>query len=415
MHFFACFQFVYNKPLCLTNSLSLSAPHLAPSTHRLFSSIPPPPPFFALLHQTVQHFQPWSPFGMLKAFLNTPPSSSSSKNKKKETSHRRTHSDGSSLYSALSTHYDVINQLGKGSVGTVFQATDRYNRRLHAVKVVRKSNMSDPLSQLSIRRELAALKTLHHKNILHLHHVHEDKHFLYIATEYCSQGDLVAQLRRTSVAFSEFRAVSIMRQVFSALKYMHARGVSHRDVKLANILLAPDGTVRLADFGLVHWREDGDHHTSARMCGTAEFASPEVLQGRTYSPRCADIWACGVTLYTLLSRSCPFEPAQLVSSDRAGLVTIVRNALQHDDLPRLSVPCRKLLLGLLQPNAERRLTAAAACALCDDFLDSSSSSGSSSTFWNNFYLASSYLFVIFDVSFSYKSFSIFPPRMCTYS
>lgn len=307
----------------------------------------------------------------------SPPSSTASAKKKPHT-HRRAHPEIPSITSALSAHYDIINKLGRGSVGTVFQAMDRQYRRLHAIKVVRKAALTDSLSEMSVRREITALKSLHHKHILRLHHIHEDRDFLFIATEYCSQGDLVTQLRRLSVGFSEFRAVTVMRQVFSALKYMHARGVSHRDIKLANILLAPDGSVRLADFGLVHWRRSDDTPTSARRCGTAEYAAPEVLRGTTYSPQIADMWACGITLYVLLTRTCPFEPAQLASADRNVVPALIQSTIQDHALSHVSPHCRKLLVGLLQPNPKRRISTVAAATLCDHILDNVSTSSSSS-------------------------------------
>lgn len=310
----------------------------------------------------------------------SPPTTSSTtaSAKKKSPTHRRTHSKSPSITSALSVHYDVINKLGRGSVGTVFQAMDRQHGRLHAVKVVRKAAITDALSEMSVRREVSALKSFRHKHIVRLHHVREDRDFLFIATEYCSQGDLVSQLRRLSVGFSEFRAISVMRQVFSALKYLHAQGVSHRDIKLGNILIAPDGSVRLADFGLVHWRRADDLQTSARMCGTAEYAAPEVLCGATYAPQAADMWACGVTLYTLLTRSCPFEPAMLAAPDRNAVPALVQSTLQDHALSHVSAQCRKLLFGLLQPNPKRRTSAVDAAVLCDDILEAASTSSTSS-------------------------------------
>lgn len=350
------------------------------------------------------------------------------------------------LEAAVASHYDIIHRVGVGSVGTVYQVMDRTSspssstssssslsvsppsprssssslllngqqQRLHALKVIRKSDLKDALSQLSIRRETAALKKLRHRHIVKFHHAHEDDHFIYVATEYCSKGDLTNLLRRTSYGLAEADALRIMRQVLDALDYLHSRGVSHRDVKLQNVLVKSDGSIRLADLGLVHWRlpcqkNDSENNnstngggmigctcaecsSSTRFCGTLSYAAPEVVMrgggGAQYVPKLVDMWACGVTLYALLTRQLPFGQAGLLAAcneemgkikrkDVEGGVSsilhaIVHNVLDGEALSHVSVGCRALLKGLLVIDPRKRMSAARAREFCDDILSSPS-------------------------------------------
>lgn len=269
---------------------------------------------------------------------------------------------------AVSARYDIISRIGHGSMGTVFQVLDRAEGRLHALKVVRKADICDPVGRLSMRRETAALKTFRHPNIVRFHHVYEDVSYVYIATEYCSQGDLTHLLRRTSVPFTEHRALTIMQQVFQALQYLHGHGVSHRDVKLQNVLIAPDGSVRLADLGLVHWRRPQDtNKLSTRFCGTQEYAAPEVVMRREYVPQFSDMWACGVTLYILLTRSIPFRNTHWDDLLTAKAINLhIMALLGGEALAHVHLPCRQLLQGLLAAHPPARISAADAVALCEE-------------------------------------------------
>lgn len=349
------------------------------------------------------------------------------------------------MEAAVTSHYDIIHRVGVGSVGTVFQVMDRppsssspsssplsispasspssssplllqgSQQRLHALKVIRKSDLKDGLSQLSIRRETAALKRLRHRHIVKFHHAHEDVNFIYVATEYCSKGDLTNLLRRTSYGLAENDALHIIRQVLDALDYLHSHGVSHRDVKLQNVLVKSDGTVRLADLGLVHWRVPCQKNTasnnsasngngngngmigctcsecssSTRFCGTLCYAAPEVVMrgsgdGAQYVPKLVDMWACGVTLYALLTRQLPFgkgglfaacneEMNKIKRKEKGGVSVdgLIQGVLNGEALSHVSDGCRAVLKGLLVVDPAKRMSAARARDLCDDIINSS--------------------------------------------
>lgn len=278
-------------------------------------------------------------------------------------------SDSSHLEDRLKSHYVVINCVGKGSVGTVFQGMDRSANRLHAIKVIRKSDVMSSTAKSSMQNELTALQTLRHKYIMRFHYSHEDDDYIYIATEFCSKGDLLSLMRKSSVGLSARRAISIMRQVFLALRYMHDRGVSHRDVKLQNVLMATDGSIRLADFGLVHFNEpDKENALSKRVCGTPDYSAPEIIAGLPYIPQLADMWACGITLYVLLTRRKPFNVSSWRRAKYARIVDDVKSALSDDCLKDVGTPCKTLLRGLLSVNPSDRLSTANAISICEDAL-----------------------------------------------
>lgn len=280
-----------------------------------------------------------------------------------------------SVSQAVASHYNVINCIGRGASGTVFQVSDRHVHRLQAIKVVRKSDLKTTFAKQSLHREIAALDALRHRHILHFHETHDDADFVYIATEYCGRGDLLDLLRRSSLPLPERRALSLMRQLFSAVQFLHARGISHRDIKLQNVLLATNGTLRLADFGVVHRDTTHDlRETSSRICGTADYVAPEVLARRPYVPRFVDLWQCGVTLFLLLTREKPFDTTAWRDAHSSDIRLQTVAALRHQSLANISKPCRQLLRGLLAVDPATRLSADDAIALCDEAIRSTPSS-----------------------------------------
>lgn len=206
---------------------------------------------------------------------------------------------------------------------------------------------------------------LSHRNFVKFHHSHENAQFVFIATEFCVRGDLFRRLRLTTTGFPERRATSFLRQVLSVLHYMHKSGFAHRDVKLENILLAQDGCVKLADLGTMYWRTGDGDGFSTRVCGSPQYAAPEVMRKSGYVPQRADLWSCGITLFVLLTRCMPFDPNWWYAVQGAVKQLHVDRALQHERLGNLSLAGQALLVGLLTVDPRKRISTAEATRLCD--------------------------------------------------
>ncbi|HKQ98637.1 MAG TPA: serine/threonine-protein kinase, partial [Candidatus Polarisedimenticolia bacterium] len=245
-------------------------------------------------------------------------------------------------------HFRIERRLGEGGAGSVFVAedVDIPGRRV-ALKLIHAGGITPDLD--SLRREASALAALQHPNILVVHEIGKAPEGAFLVTELMEGGSLQARLARGPLPLVE--GLAIGRAVTSALAAAHARGLLHRDVKPANILLAADGTVKVADFGLA-WRtptttrpgagaptspptaptgdpagapsSTSDPNAGApRSAGTPHYLASEILEGGEPGAA-ADQFACGVTLHEILTGKRPFAGtgwSQAVLSGQADLET----------------------------------------------------------------------------------------------
>jgi len=151
--------------------------------------------------------------------------------------------------------------------------------------------------------------------------------------------DLMAYIQ-TNNGLSEKEAQRCFRQVVSALQYCHERGVLHRDVKPKNILVDINGTLKLIDFGMSNWIEEGKLRST--FCGTPAFASPEIILGIKYTGPQVDAWSTGVVLYLMVTGKYPFENVGEVLTS------------SYADPPNISEECKDLIKSLLIVDPTKR-------------------------------------------------------------
>lgn len=191
-----------------------------------------------------------------------------------------------------------------------------------ALKAVAKHGLARK-AQRFLAREIAVHRAVgNHDHVVRLYDVFDNKAGIYLVLELLEGGDLYSTLKKSRKALSEYVALVIMEQVFDALQHIHSCGVSHRDIKLENIMFVRepvlrtsglDVYVKLVDFGLACARNptaSGKDRLSHESCGTKNYCAPEVIRAcpqRGYVPELADIWSAGVVLYTMLTRKLPFQ------------------------------------------------------------------------------------------------------------
>ncbi|CAN6334886.1 unnamed protein product [Urochloa humidicola] len=280
----------------------------------------------------------------------------SSKSNKVPTSKNQQQQSKKSL---LLGKYELGRLLGRGTFAKVYLARPITGGEPVAVKVLDKDEvMSTPGMAPRVLREVTAMRRLRHPNILRLHEVLATRAKIYLVMDLAPGGDLLSLLsslpRRR---LPELAARRVFSQLASALAFCHSRGVSHRDVKLQNILLQDSGggnlVVKVTDFGLSALpesrREDGRLHTA---CGTPAYAAPEVLRRKAYDGAKADAWSCGVILFVLLAGRLPF--------DDSNVAEMCRKASRREyAFPEwVSPAARRLISRLLDPNPATRLTVA---------------------------------------------------------
>jgi eukaryotic-like serine/threonine-protein kinase len=203
--------------------------------------------------------------------------------------------------------YRIDGVLGKGAMGVVYKAFDPGIERVVAVKTVRKDLVDPDLAAQVMARfqnEAKAAGRLLHPNIVSVYEYGEDEVNAFIAMEYVEGTGLREYLNRKAT-FDIGQIVAIMSQLLLALDFAHERGVVHRDVKPANLILTAGGALKVADFGIA--RIDTSNLTNAGMVmGTPSYMSPEQCQGKEVDKR-SDLFSAGVVLYELLTGEKPFS------------------------------------------------------------------------------------------------------------
>lgn len=202
--------------------------------------------------------------------------------------------------------YLIQGVLGKGAMGVVYKAFDPHIERVVAVKTVRKDLVDPDLAVQVMARfqnEAKAAGRLLHPNIVSVYEYAEDEVNAFIAMEYVEGTGLREYLNRKA-SFDLGQIVAIVSQLLLALDFAHERGVVHRDVKPANLILTSGGALKVADFGIA--RIDTSNLTNAGMVmGTPSYMSPEQCQGKEVDRR-SDLFSTGVVLYELLTGEKPF-------------------------------------------------------------------------------------------------------------
>lgn len=203
--------------------------------------------------------------------------------------------------------YRVLRPLGSGAMGDVFLALDPHIDRELAVKTVRVLGGSEAdIAERKQRllREAKAAGKMMHPHIVTLFDADEIDGLLYLAFEYVPGMDL-AQRMGASPTLTLGQALTIVRQVASALDYAHSQRIVHRDIKPSNILIGPSGEAKVADFGIAKMLGLTDMTRTGSVVGSPQYMSPEQVRGEGLDGR-SDVFSLGVVLYELLCRSRPF-------------------------------------------------------------------------------------------------------------
>jgi len=200
--------------------------------------------------------------------------------------------------------YQVVEQVGRGGMATVFKAYQPALERMVAIKVLPDFLAEDPEFRERFRREAVAIAKLRHPNILAVFDHGEIEGQPYIVTEFVEGGTFAAELGKP-VGLP--RALDVLRSVASALDYAHQRGILHRDVKPSNILVTKDGTSVLGDFGLARMMATNERLARFDMVvGTPEYMSPEQCAGTETGPA-SDQYALGVVAFEALTGHVPYH------------------------------------------------------------------------------------------------------------
>ena len=258
--------------------------------------------------------------------------------------------------------YEILEELGRGAMGVVFKARDPFIGRLVAVKTITTGIAENPDLLKRFRREAQAAGGLQHPNIVTIYEMSEFDGTPFIAMEYL-EGAILEKTIAEQLPVPLVDKLGCLVQACRALDYAHRRGVIHRDVKPANIMVTPEGIVKVVDFGIARIVDTAKTQTGV-LLGTLAYMSPEQVRGRHADQRC-DVWALGVVMYELLTCRRPFdgenhaallmailqkEPRgirELLPECPCALETVVQRALRKEE--DLRYPTMEALLVDLEP------------------------------------------------------------------
>ena len=202
------------------------------------------------------------------------------------------------------SHYQLLEKIGEGGMGVVYKALDTNLNRTVALKFLAAHLTEEPNAKERFRREAQAAAAVDHSNICTVHEIDESGGQMFIAMAYVEGQSLDKKIAAGPLALDEPLDIAI--QTAEGLQAAHEKGVVHRDVKSSNVMLTPQGQVKILDFGLARLADRSRLTKTETVVGTVSCMSPEQAE-RKPNDRRTDVWSLGVLLYEMVAGRLPFE------------------------------------------------------------------------------------------------------------
>jgi len=249
--------------------------------------------------------------------------------------------------------YLLGKTLGEGSYAKVKAGYHQNAKRKCALKIINRRKAPREFQNKFLPRELSVMKRVKHENIVMLYEIIVFGDKIVMVLELAGHGDLLEYIKLRG-ALDERRSRRMLSQITSAIEYLHARNIVHRDLKCENILLDRNNNIKVSDFGFSKELVVGGA-PSCTFCGSSAYASPEILQGKPYCAKASDMWSIGVILYIMACGKMPFDDNSIkrLIKDQLGQKIEWPSGGQQ---PPLSNQLKALIRWMLQPVVSRRAT-----------------------------------------------------------
>lgn len=263
--------------------------------------------------------------------------------------------------------FKLIKELGEGAFSRVFLAAYRSSNSsaqksttktsvFLACKIINTKTTASIYKRKFLLRELETLCTCSHPHIIFVHSIFTRNNKYFIFMRYAEKGDLFDYLVANGALTEEQCAVWV-RQLASAIQYLHTLEIAHRDLKCENVLITQNFNVKLSDFGFVRSCIDDQSMEvtlSQTFCGSLTYVSPEIIKGSPYEPKIADMWSFGVLIFMMLNKAHPFDSTHLQSLYQN---QIKRNwKFTNRKVDSVSHSCREMINSLMEPCTKKRWT-----------------------------------------------------------
>jgi serine/threonine-protein kinase len=249
-------------------------------------------------------------------------------------------------------HYEIVAELGRGGMGTVYRAYENSLNRYVAIKELAPHLAGDQELIARFAREAKSVAALNHPNIVHIYYTGDDNGLPYFVME-CIEGDTIADLLAQGGVFESKQAANMMLQAAKGLAAAHQRGIIHRDIKPSNLMVDAAGTVKIADFGIALARDIGGDNltTTGHFVGTTGYISPEIFKGHTVDAR-SDIFSLGVVLFEMLAGRKPFDD----DSPMGQMLQVVEQPAPelHELNPEVHTKLQQILARMIAKQPEQR-------------------------------------------------------------
>ncbi|MCJ7486730.1 MAG: protein kinase [Candidatus Aminicenantes bacterium] len=252
--------------------------------------------------------------------------------------------------------FEIIEEIGKGGMGTVYKAYDSKIREVVALKLLKPDIASDLEVIERFRNEIKLARQVSHRHVCRMYDLGEEWLSIYISMEYVAGEDLKRFIHRAGL-LNEAKALDLAKQVLEGLVEAHRLGVIHRDLKPQNIMIDRDGNAKIMDFGIARSLHTKGVTGTGVIIGTPEYMAPEQAEARDVDHR-ADIYALGAILFEMVTGRVPFEgetPLSIVLKHRSEPPVDPQtiNAQLSEGMSRVILKC-------LEKSRDRRYQSAAA-------------------------------------------------------
>jgi len=252
--------------------------------------------------------------------------------------------------SIFANRFEVIEEIGKGGMGTVYRVLDKTISEEVALKLIKPEIAADRKTIDRFKNELKLARKISHKNICRMHDINEESDMPYITMEYVPGEDLKSFLRRAG-QLSVTKAMGIIKQTCAGLAEAHRLGVIHRDLKPQNIMIDRDGNVRIMDFGIARTVSSAQLTEEGAVIGTPDYMSPEQVDGMAADER-ADIYSLGVMLYEMVTGRLHFTGDSRLSIALKHKTEIPRDPLEIN--PQIPSRLAQLIAKCMDKNRQLR-------------------------------------------------------------